>query len=96
MAVSMKDKGTSPALMRGFLRRGFLNPSPASNPIIKEGAVASSSSIAIKGEVGLTQSQKWPVGFGPSGEVVAWEQGNELWDWEDGDFLLPLGVFPLD
>jgi hypothetical protein len=92
LAVSVKDKGSSPALMRGFLRRGFLNPSPGS---VKEGAAASSSSIAIKGEVSLTQSQKWPVGIGPS-KVVVREQGDELWDGEDGDFPLPLGVFPPD
>jgi hypothetical protein len=96
LAVSMKDNGSSPALMRGFLQRGFLNPSPASIPIVKEGATASSSSFAIKGEVSLTQSQKWPVGFGPSREVVAQEQGDELWDGEDDDFPLPLGVFPPD
>jgi hypothetical protein len=82
--------------LRGFLRQGFLNPSPASNPIVKEGAATSSSSIAIKGEVGLIRSQKWPVGFGPSGEEVAWEKGEELRDGEDGDFPLPLGVFPPD
>jgi hypothetical protein len=64
LEVSVKDKGNSPAQMRGFLRRGFLNPSPASILIVKEGAAASSSSIAIKGEDSLTQSQKWPVGFG--------------------------------
>jgi len=57
---------------------------------------ASSSSIAIKGEDSLTQSQKWPVGFGPSREVVAQEQGDELWDGEDDDFPLPLGFFPPD
>jgi hypothetical protein len=96
LAVSVKDKGSSPAQMRGFLRQGFLNPSPASIPIVKEGAAASSSSIAIKGEDSLTQSQKWPVGFGPSREVVAQEQGDELWDGEDDDFPLPLGVFPPD
>jgi hypothetical protein len=96
LAVSVKDEGSSSALMRGFPRRGFLNPSPVSIPIVKEGAAASSSSIAIKGEVSLTQSQKWPVGFGLSREVVAWEQGDELWDGEDGDFPLPLGVFPPD
>jgi hypothetical protein len=96
LAVSVKDKGSSPMLMRGFLRRGFLNPSPVSIPFVKEGAAASSSSIAIKGEDSLTQSQKWPVGFGPSREVVAQEQGDELWDGEDDDFPLPLGVFPPD
>jgi len=87
LAVFVKDKGSSPAQTRGFLRRGFLNPSPTS---------ASSSSIAIKGEDSLTQSQKGPVGFGLSREVVAQEQGDELWDGEDDDFPLPLGVFPPD
>jgi hypothetical protein len=37
---------------------------------------------------------KWLVGFGPSGEVVAWEQGDKVWDGEDGDSPYPLGVLP--
>ena len=40
---------------------------------------------------GLVQSQKWPVGFGPSGEIVLWDQGGEIWDEEDG-----VSPFPLD
>jgi hypothetical protein len=43
---------------------------------------------------GLSQSQKWPIGFGPSGEVVVWEQGEEIWDGEDGDYPYPLGILP--
>jgi hypothetical protein len=43
---------------------------------------------------GLIQSQKWPVGFGPSSELVVWDQGDDFWDGEDGDFPFPLGVFP--
>jgi len=39
---------------------------------------------------GLSQFQKWPVDFGPSGEVVLWEQGDEIWDGEDG-VPLPFG-----
>jgi hypothetical protein len=73
--------------VRGFLQPGFLNPSPnvthkvsivsASTPVVKKGASTPGSPTAIKGEEfrvnGLTQSQKWLVGFGPSGKVVAWE-----------------------
>lgn len=44
---------------------------------------------------GLIQSQQWPIGFGPSREIVAWDQGDEVWDGEDGDYPYPLGVFPL-
>jgi hypothetical protein len=37
---------------------------------------------AVKGEDfrmnGLTQSHKRPVGFGSSGEVVVWEQGDKV------------------
>jgi hypothetical protein len=33
---------------------------------------------------GLIESQKWPVGFGPSGEVVVRDQGVEVCDGEDG------------
>lgn len=43
---------------------------------------------------GLSQSQKWPVGFGPSREVVIWEQGDQIWNGEDGDSPYPLGVLP--
>jgi len=103
MAVSVKDKGKSPSPV---------NPSPvvqvthkvsvmsASTPVVQEGASPPGSPTSIKGENfrvnGLTQYQKWPVGFGPSGEVVAWEQGDEVWDGEDGDSPYPLGVFPPD
>jgi hypothetical protein len=45
--------------------------------------------------IGLIQCQKWPVGFGLSLETIVWDQGNDLWDGEDGDFPYPLGVFPL-
>jgi hypothetical protein len=56
-----------------------------------ESVVASSSR---EGNVvranGLSQSQKWPVGFDPSGEVVVWEQDDEIWDGEAGDYTYPL------
>jgi hypothetical protein len=69
-----------------------------STPVVKEGASTPVSPTAIKEEDfrvnGLTQSQKWPVGFGPSGEVVPWKQGDEVWDGEDGDSPYPLGVLP--
>jgi len=70
------------------LRRGFLLPrvpSPLSDCKSKTGD---------KGETpisnGLIQSQEWPVGFSPSGEIVLWEQG------EKGDSPNPLGVIPPD
>jgi hypothetical protein len=100
--------------MKGFLRQGFLNPSPAVKALISHTSlleiVVSSSTPEVKevGVVGipsplggcitltfgkcndsrvngLSQSQKWSVGFGPSEEVVVWEQGDEIWDGEDGD-----------
>jgi len=43
---------------------------------------------------GLSQSQKCLVGFGLSREVVVWEQGDEIWDGEDGDSPYPLGLLP--
>jgi len=79
-----------------------------STPVVKEGGVVGASfpldgcvtPTTIKGEYfkvnGLTQSQKWPVGFGTSREVVAWEQGDEIWDGNDGDSPYPLGVLPPD
>jgi len=36
---------------------------------------------------GLIESQKWPVGFGPSGEVVVRDQGVEVCD---GRLVYPL------
>lgn len=107
-------------LVRGFLQRRFLNPSPTvkgSSPPSPKLPVALSSTkvvmddwmkgappplggctydtiIAEKGEdfrlTELTQSQKWPVGFGSFGAIVAWDQGGEIWDGEDGGSLFPL------
>jgi hypothetical protein len=112
VAVSVKEMVKSPSPVRGFLRRGFLNPSPVvqvnlshkvsvvsvSTPAVKEGVSTLVSPTAIKGEDfrvnGLTQSQKWLVGFGLFGEVVAWNQSDEVWDGEDGDSPYPLGVLP--
>jgi len=45
---------------------------------------------------GLIQSQKWPVSFAPSGEIVVWDQSEEVWVGEDGDSSHPLGVCPPD
>lgn len=42
----------------------------------------------------LSQSQKWPVGFYPSGKVVLWEHGDEIWDGDVRDFPYPLYVLP--
>jgi len=42
----------------------------------------------------LSQSQKWSVGFGPSGEVVVWEQGDEIWDGENRHSPYPLDILP--
>jgi len=125
VADSVKGFVKPSTLMTGFLRRGFLNPSPAvkaltpltsllelvmssSTPKVKEVRVVGIPSplggwvtpIVRKGDdsrvTGLSQSQKWPIGFGPSGEVVLWEQGDEVWDGEDGDSPYPLGALPPD
>jgi hypothetical protein len=119
-AASMKDviKQIPPA--RGFLRRGFLNSSPARQVspkvlvmlpltlVVKEDEVVGTPSLlgccvspsADKGEDlrvnCLVESQKWPVGFGPSGEVVVCDQGEEGYDGEDGVSPFPLGVYPPD
>jgi len=107
VAVFVKDMGKSPSPVRGFSIRApvvqvnlshKVSVVSASIPVVKEGASTPSSPTAIKGEDlrvnGLTKSQKWPVGFGPSEEVVAWELGDEVWDGEDGDSPYPLGVLP--
>jgi hypothetical protein len=92
VVLPLQDKGKSPSPVRGFLRWGFLNLSPvvthkvpvvsASTSVVKEGASTPSSPTTIKGEDfkmnGLSQSQKWPISFGPSGEAVSWEQGDEV------------------
>jgi hypothetical protein len=44
---------------------------------------------------GLSQSQKWSIGFDPSGELVVWEEGDEIWDGEAGDSPYLLGVLLL-
>jgi len=58
------------------------------------------SPIAEKGvnfrSDGFIQSHKWAVGFGPSREIVVWDQGDKVWVGEDGDSPYPLGVYPPD
>jgi hypothetical protein len=44
----------------------------------------------------LIQSQNWPVSFVPSRKVVVWDQGNEVWDGEDGVSHFPLDIYPPD
>jgi hypothetical protein len=70
-----------------FLRREFRLPSVPFNlsgcasPIAEKGVIFRSD--------GLIESQKWPVGFVPSGEIVVWDQGDEVWVGEEGDFPYP-------
>jgi hypothetical protein len=49
---------------------------------------------------GLIQSQKWSAGVGLDGEIVVWDHGDEIWNGEDGESPLPLGILhpdmPLD
>jgi len=77
--------GKSPS--SSLLRRGFLLPSGpfplggCVTPIIEKGVNFRLDS--------LIQSQKWPEGFGPSGEIVVWVR-------EDGDSIYPLDVCPPD
>jgi hypothetical protein len=67
--------GKSPS--SSFLRRGFFlssGPSPlggCASPIAEKGVNFRSD--------GLIQSQNWLVGFGPSGEIMVWDQGDEVW-----------------
>jgi hypothetical protein len=107
-SVKANVKHSTP--VRGFLRRGFLKPSPAvhvSPHLSPNVSVVSSSTLVLKedgvegaptllGKVfnGLIQSQKGPIGFGSSRKIIVWDQGNEVWDREDGDSHVPLGVFP--
>jgi hypothetical protein len=39
---------------------------------------------------GLIQSQKWPVSFGPDGEIVVCDQRDEVWDGKVIDSPYPL------
>jgi hypothetical protein len=70
-----------------FLRRAFLIPS-APSPLSGCASPIAENDANFR-SVGLTQSQKWPVGFGPSGEIVVWDQGDEVWVGEEGDFPYP-------
>jgi len=45
---------------------------------------------------GMIQSQKWPVGVGPDGEIVVCDHGDEIWNGEDGESPFPLGILHLD
>jgi len=105
VVLPMQDSASAEVSVKGFLRRGFLNPSPVVQANLSHKvSVVSASTLgfptAIKGEDfrvnDLTQSQKWPVSFSPSREVVAWEKGDEIWDGEDGDSHYPLVVLPPD
>jgi hypothetical protein len=82
--------GKSP--LSSLLWQGFLLPSVLS-PLS-----GCASLIAKKGNEfrvnGLSQSHKWPVWFDPSGEIVVWEQSDEIWDGEAGDSSYPLGILP--
>jgi hypothetical protein len=53
VAIFVKDMGKSSSLMRGFLRKGFLNPSPMVQVtlIVKEGASSSGSHTAIRDQI---------------------------------------------
>ena len=82
---------------------GFLNPrlsmkgtsSPSSKSLV---ASSSNMVVAVKGEEfslnGLTHSKNWPVGFGPSGDLIIRDQGGEHWDCVDGISPIPLNVSP--
>jgi len=83
VVLLVQDKGKSPSPVRGFLWWGFLNLSlVVTHKVLVVSASTPGSPTAIKGEDfrvnGSTQSQKWSVGFGPSREVVAWEQGDKV------------------
>lgn len=59
-----------------FLRRGFLIPSA---PSLLSGCASPIAENGVNFRLdGLTQSQKWPVGFGLFGEIVVWDQGDEV------------------
>jgi hypothetical protein len=89
VSVKAMGKSPSPMrcfLRRGFLNLSpvvQVNLSPkvlvvsALTRVVKEGVLTPGSPTTIKGEDfgvnDLTQSQKWPIDFGLSGEVVAWE-----------------------
>jgi hypothetical protein len=53
-----------------------LSPCPLSWPRLQ---LRRTRKVGIVRDNGITQSQQWPVGFNPSGEVVVWEQ-DEFWD----------------
>jgi hypothetical protein len=77
-----------------FLRRGFLLPS-VPPPLSGCASLTTDKGVIFKSN-GLIQSQEWPVGFCPSGEIVVWDQGVEDRVGEEGDSPYPLSVCLLD
>ena len=63
--------------------------------IAKKVLVFSGPPVSSSAVTGLVQSQKWPIGFCPSSELVDNEE-QDIYLWGgDGDFPYPLGDFPL-
>jgi len=94
----------------GILRSGFLKTALCCSSelgldkggVISPSSLASLSALVVRDDgedadfrlTGLAQSQKWPVGFGLSSELVVCDLGGDLWDGEDGDVPYPVGIFP--
>jgi hypothetical protein len=68
--------------------------------VISPSNLASSAALVVRDDgedgdfrlPGLVQSQKWPVGFGLSLELVVWDQGGDFWDGKGGDFPYPFSL----
>jgi hypothetical protein len=77
---------------KGFLRKGFLNPRPATiAPTVSHeakdvgmiGLHSPSRGRIIPSSVegnGFSQSQDWPVGYDLNGKLVVWEKDDDFWD----------------
>jgi len=83
-----KVTAAEPPVKQG-LRKGFLNPHPkvpVPQKVTEVGMVGPSSPprgsltpYSSEGN-GLSLSRNWRVGFDHNGEIVAWEEDDELWD----------------
>ena len=100
-----KSKLLASASGSSILGKFYFSPLPQEERLGHESGVVVLSSpfpsslvSTVKGEdpslIGLSQSQNWPVGFGPSREIIVREEGGKLWDGVDGVSPIPLNVYP--
>jgi hypothetical protein len=83
--------------MKGLIQRPRTVGKFSFPPMPRQESLGHDSSVVVSGSPSLStrlsQLQIWPVGFGPSGEIIVRDEGRELWDGLDGDSPIPLKVY---